>query len=692
MFICENINDSIKINTIRLFFLTCIIFIIFSNYSHSQTAINNSGKFINKGILKIKSGSPAGLPDSLNGTVEFADTNSANVQMVPNINYRKITFSGFSKKIVDSLRNRDNQITIPNSTDTFCVNSGANLSLERNGFDTKSNVLNKSKISGNNFLRLNDLDKVQEISGGGLIDMLSVDNPNGVIASTGGVKIGKELQLKNGTLSTNNNVSIVITDSVLISRYGNGLLGVVPDFEGKSSAAYYGGNPIVCGNEIPPNGNLIGLYVYNDKGLTLNKNIYVCDSLKLNSIIHTESEEYGNYSITLLSENNPVYLSNDAEINGLFRRKTLKYNGDKNLLNNNYTYIKFNDLNSANGAAEIESYIKPNTQPTFESNGKYVNRMIKVNAYDSNNIAISDGIRAEFGYGWRRSGNPDVNECVFDDFHDAALVYTEDGSIKGFRRNAQTAFDSSTNWAYGISTVHKFGEYAICRIQGLLTAAMKVWLEGVFKDNNMTDYLSQNVKPQNTPPDIYPYNLDRNRQFIAISELPDSVVDWIVIELRESISGGKKFYKTCLLKSNGSLVDISGNERMDFSDLNFNPDSSLYIAFLHRNHLAIVNEMPVNLSVQLSGSQLDLTNPENVLGGKSGMKAIPLYQSNSLVYAMIAGDGNADGVINEKDYEAAWNNANHSGFSVYDYNSDMYINMSDFNTSWNNRGRVSFVK
>ena len=92
-----------------------------------------------------------------------------------------------------------------------------------------------------------------------------------------------------------------------------------------------------------------------------------------------------------------------------------------------------------------------------------------------------------------------------------------------------------------------------------------------------------------------------------------------------------------LLKTDGRLVDIYGNEQVmfhsdgtflkydengmpiydDISDL----QSDLYVIIRHRNHSAVISNTPVSF-VAGKATMVDMTVTQNVMGGANSLKKI----------------------------------------------------------------------
>ncbi|NLO20330.1 MAG: hypothetical protein GX121_10750, partial [Ignavibacteria bacterium] len=155
--------------------------------------------------------------------------------------------------------------------------------------------------------------------------------------------------------------------------------------------------------------------------------------------------------------------------------------------------------------------------------------------------------------------------------------------------------------------------------------------------------------------------------------------------------GGRQYYKTCFLKQDGTISDING-----FNDINLNsvgmPRGNYYIAVRHRNHLSVMTSNPFVVFPVNDPEVLDFTSPEILLGKTNALKALQKRENNSIIYGMIAGDVNADGIIDEDDFLSIWDYRDFMGYiRPEDIRLNGIITTRDYNVSWNNRGRITLV-
>lgn len=219
---------------------------------------------------------------------------------------------------------------------------------------------------------------------------------------------------------------------------------------------------------------------------------------------------------------------------------------------------------------------------------------------------------------------------------------------------------------------------------------IKVFLEGPFDEMKMNTSLTLSMdstliplqQPYNTPP----WNYDGLE---SVTQIPADVVDWVLIELRDTTDAAIAspsttiYRRAAFLLKDGSVISLNGTTTLAF---NHSIVHALYLVIKHRNHLAIMSAEPL---VNTSGTfTFDFTTAViNTFGGAYGIKSLP-----NNYWGLVAGDGNADGVIDEAD-KTSWNSqSGYAGYLLNDLNLDRQSNNQDKNDYWqNNLGRFSHL-
>jgi hypothetical protein len=206
---------------------------------------------------------------------------------------------------------------------------------------------------------------------------------------------------------------------------------------------------------------------------------------------------------------------------------------------------------------------------------------------------------------------------------------------------------------------------------------LKVFLEGAFNGLTMNTDLNT-ILPLNQPYNIPPFNYNGTESVVAIPG--NDIVDWVLIELRDAPSANQAddgtllARKAAFLKSDGTVVDLDGISDPAFSVTVVN---KLYVVVKHRNHLGILSFYP--LIVSNGSSAYDFTTGSvKSFGAATGCKEIAAG-----TWGMIAGDGNADGIVNDPDKLTEWEmNAGEHGYYFSDYNMDSEVSNQDKDNYW----------
>lgn len=202
---------------------------------------------------------------------------------------------------------------------------------------------------------------------------------------------------------------------------------------------------------------------------------------------------------------------------------------------------------------------------------------------------------------------------------------------------------------------------------------LTVMLEGPYSDGTMTSGLGVDFpleQPYNTPP----WNYGGNETIVDVS--PD-YIDWVLVEIRDALSVNEATAdkivgrQAALLKSNGQIVDASGNATLRFP---VSVNDNMFVVIHHRNHLSIISS---NFLAESNGVfPYDFTSGEGqALGGPLGQKNL-----GPGIWGMISGDGDKSGTIDMGDKSPVWYiEAGTKGYISSDYNIDRESNNVDKN-------------
>ncbi len=214
------------------------------------------------------------------------------------------------------------------------------------------------------------------------------------------------------------------------------------------------------------------------------------------------------------------------------------------------------------------------------------------------------------------------------------------------------------------------------------SARVKLMLEGYFDNSTnslKTSLLDNNLLPADQPFSEPPYNLG---QGITVSSFPNNSVDWLLLELRdENDIQTVIVQKPVLINSDGTIVDLTGNELITFEDVE---DGNYYIAVFHKSHLPIIS----NAAQPLSSDPpiFDFSASEETTMGNDQQKSI------NGQYFMVSGDFDGNGIINSLDFNL-WkqSGAAVNSYSPADADGNGIINSLDFNLWKANGSKVSIL-
>jgi hypothetical protein len=687
--------EMIKIVKKITIYLVVFFFAIYWVDAQGVSLDNTGGKINNLGTIRIRAGQVKNLNDTIDGRFEYTASCPAFTQVVPNIVYNQLLISGSGLKIIDTIRKVGNSPVPLIARDSLLLVDSSRIELLRGDIWALGPVSNSSSIFGNKEIRLAG-SNWQDIWGTGNFPILNLDNPYGaIVVRGGGFKIDYRLILTRGEFRNSFANNFVLGDSVKVVRYVGASLADAPLFGKRVDVEYRGTGQIRTGPELPDDSSVLGnLFVYNTSGVVLSKNVTVNDTLRLGSNIYTEPDDTNRYTLTYTSSNNPEFLNQQAEIDGSFRRTTLKADSTKIVFNNVHTYLIFPDENSKNGASEVTFRVKPRTFPPLPLGNTKVRRHISIFARNSLGSTVPE-FYPIVGYGWRHSNDTSLDETNGMDVYKLRLQWWDGSTWVNLGEEDLVQIDTINGWAYNV--VHspsqvRNGDYAIgSSYLYQLAFKGKAILEGAWRGNAMGNELqNRNLIPK-TPPDIFPYNLDPDRGKIVVNTIPDSVVDWIVLEFRRTLTDPKPIIYTCFLKTDGRIVGRNGEYPITDSQVKFDSSyPSYYVAILHRNHLAVVTEEKVDLRKNQIMATIDFTKPELVMGRENALR--PLAKTpEGLLFGLLSGDVNNDGVIDVFDQIGIWTERDFEGYFIWDTNLDGIITTRDLNYSINNRGRKSFL-
>lgn len=725
--------------------------------------LESYGKIENKGQIFVNGGNATIKQDTIGGYVEFFkhDSIKTQSQTIPLITYDSVSIKGGAKVFDNTNKNLVSQSYFNSNATDIKWNKTETIEIHTNGYTKLDGTVNEGSNHGK--IKMNGKN-LQPVTGTGRYKVLELDNSAGAeVVEGGGFRVGSKLILTKGRLKNDEDNNFIMASNSVLERTAFGKIDLGPYWESTGNVTYKeskneSGNFVaykdfktggVASGELyhsepgEKNSRVVTidtLIVEHGGGVKLDENLTVNHKIKLDGGDLYNYEENGDFftvsnekELTYLGDADPEFTNNE-EIRGKFTRTNISANGRNYGFNNKHTFIRFDNDNDRNGIAQLTLDIKKQIRyasTPFLGESKIV-RTMAVTAKDADGDEVADNFNLNYGFAWRNKrfgseGTDGEAPMVLDELPPTdfrLLIWSEQDQVwDNVSTNNQRIAGingDALNWTLADAIVNRNGLYSIGTEQNRLDFmrfAAKVALEGAFKldlanEIIMKTDLRDSSRIPSTPPAIYPYVLDPNRSFIVNTQLPSNIVDWVVIEFRDDdFTPNNRYFKTCLLKNDGSLVDIDGFSPVTLSrnttqNMDTTGKTPYYIAIRHRNHLTIMTENAVALSQVETGLFYDFTKSDFIMGGNNSFKPMGRDEDGELIFAMFGGNFVNPNVtrsevlngilgideITPEDYEQAWTDADLEGYFDSDFEMSGYVNSKDFNISWNNRTQKSVIK
>ncbi len=209
------------------------------------------------------------------------------------------------------------------------------------------------------------------------------------------------------------------------------------------------------------------------------------------------------------------------------------------------------------------------------------------------------------------------------------------------------------------------------------TLNLKVFLEGPYNGTGMTA-MQSGILPLSQPYNDSPWNYNGSESVTAI---PPEVIDWVLVELRDAAtpgqatSGTKIGEQAGLLRNDGKILDVDGNEGLTFTNTTIN--HNLYVLIQHRNHLRVMSSTGLTETGGIYSYDFT-TSSGQAYGGTDAHKQI-----GPGVWGMFGGNGNGNSAIDLDDENPTWESqAGTTGYLKSDYNFDTHSNNKDKDDIW----------
>ena len=155
----------------------------------------------------------------------------------------------------------------------------------------------------------------------------------------------------------------------------------------------------------------------------------------------------------------------------------------------------------------------------------------------------------------------------------------------------------------------------------------------------------------------------------------NAIIDWVWISLHDKNDPTVVLAsQSALVQADGDIVSVNGTSALAFDS----PSDSYYIAVNHRNHLAVMsaNTVALNTSTATTINLSDTT--ASVFGGSNSV-----VDMGNGIFAMIAGDFDENGQIQNTDTNAVIQLLGISGYNKADMDMNGQVQNSDINSILN---------
>lgn len=183
---------------------------------------------------------------------------------------------------------------------------------------------------------------------------------------------------------------------------------------------------------------------------------------------------------------------------------------------------------------------------------------------------------------------------------------------------------------------------------------------------------SENLLPLSQPFNVAPFNYGGSE---SVASVPgDSVVDWILVELRSATLASQAFdstivaRKACFLLESGRIVSVDGSSLPRFK---LNKAHPVIAIVYHRNHLPAMSAD----TLQLNGSLVYELDFSSNFSAWFDSNAAQVSNDGKFMSSSRAVDQGF--VPQSDDYLKAWNNRNGSGYSEFDVDLDGEVTAAD---------------
>jgi len=207
----------------------------------------------------------------------------------------------------------------------------------------------------------------------------------------------------------------------------------------------------------------------------------------------------------------------------------------------------------------------------------------------------------------------------------------------------------------------------------------KLFLQGPYSTSSHA--MGTALRNNNYIPLTSPYSSDSR----TLTDIPLTITDWILLQLRSTATGATVASKSVLLRSDGQVVADNGTSA-EIVIPSLEGEKDYYLVARHRNHLGVMSSSTLALN-QTTATAYDFSTGVAKYYGNNAKNL------ESGVYGLYSGDANQDGYVNAIDKVFYWQAQNGGiGYLSGDFNLDKYANAIDKVFYWSaNNGKLATI-
>lgn len=431
----------------------------------------NRGFIGNVGEIRTFAAENSLTQDSVGSLVIFARDMLRNEQHIPALRYSRLALSGRAPKrtsfsVNDTVRNI---LIVHDSLET--TSEAVWMIPPSASVQVRGGILHEGRLTNNNrdaVLWANGSQR-QVLSGSGVLDELTIENPHGVVKERGIFRLQSALNLVSGEFRTTPQHSLRLLDNAVITRFPQATLIGEPIVERRVRLRTRGDGRMSATGEFVP--MLSVLDVANSGGYIASRNVVVQDSLRLASRLWFETPS-NSYTLDFLPRTTqPVFSQDTAEIIGVMRRM-VDADSVTRLFHNRYTGLQILPLGQFGAnALQATMRVMPQRFPSPNNDSSKIWRAFECSVSDTL-TKTAPPLTARFSYAWRTAGEQDTSSAdetngleaprvLLQRWNTARAEWETAGSpLRASRRSSWNRLSEQGAWYFGVADSVMMGSLA----------------------------------------------------------------------------------------------------------------------------------------------------------------------------------------------------------------------------------------